>query len=169
MSRTARHGLGGWIAKQNGGLWFGLAFLAFAAIYFWNSLGLTYQSRLGPGPGMYPRWLGGASILVALAYIGQSLTGQIFLVKDHFPGRAEMKGVSSVVIACIAFIALLGLAGFVPAGVLMVFIVMYRSYRPLQALAWSLAITVATYVVFKVFFSVPFPAGSLFALLAGGK
>lgn len=66
MGRT----LSGWVKRQNAGVWFGVGYLAFSVLFFVVSFDLVYKSKLiGAGPGMYPRWLTGLSIIVALAYI----------------------------------------------------------------------------------------------------
>jgi putative tricarboxylic transport membrane protein len=146
-----------WISRQNAGLWAGLAFLAFSAVFFWMSFDLSYKSRLGAGPGMYPRWLCGLSIVVALAYIWQSCTTQVFRIGDHFPGRRELANVAAIFVSCVVFLLLLNHVGFIVAGTALMFITFWRNYRLWQAAALSVVITLTTWVVFKIFFSVPLP------------
>jgi hypothetical protein len=150
-------GPGGWIKRQNAGLWFGLAFLAFSVLFFRMSFDLAYMSKLGAGPGMYPRWLCGISIVVALAYIWQSCTTQVFRVGDRFPGRRELTNVATIFVSCVVFLLLLNHVGFLVAGSALMFIAFWRNYALWKAIVLSITITVITWVVFKIFFSVPLP------------
>jgi hypothetical protein len=152
-----QRGLVGWITRQNAALWFGMAFLGFSVLFFTMSFGLSYKSRLGAGPGMYPRWLCAISIVVALAYIWQSCTSQVFRIGEYFPGRREMANVATIFVSCLVFLLLLNHVGFMVAGTLLMFITFMRNYPLWKAVALSIGITLACYVVFKIFFSVPLP------------
>ena len=112
VTRGGQSGPDGWIKRQNAGLWFGLAFLAFSVLFFRMSFDLAYMSKLGAGPGMYPRWLCGVSIVVAIAYIWQSCTTQVFRVGDRFPGRRELTNVATIFVSCVVFLLLLNHVGF---------------------------------------------------------
>ena len=112
---------GEFIKRQNAGLWFGILFLAYAVLYFKMSLDIPYQSKLGAGPGMYPRWLAGFSILIALIYIVQSCTHQVFSMGRSFPGKTELFNVFTVFLACMIFLFLLEVVGFNIAGSLLLF------------------------------------------------
>jgi putative tricarboxylic transport membrane protein len=50
----------------------GLAALAVAGVLAYQAAGLTYYTRLGPGPGFFPRWLCGLLALLALAVIARA-------------------------------------------------------------------------------------------------
>jgi hypothetical protein len=146
-----------WIRNQNAGLWFGLVFLAWSIMFFKMSFDISYMSRLGPGPGMYPRWLSGISICVALIYIWQSRTMQVFKMGLCFPGKQELVNVASVFISCLVFIFLLDRAGFNIAGTILLFVMFVRQYKLWQALFLSAGITFVHYFIFKICFSVPLP------------
>lgn len=75
------------VKRQNAGLWFGILFLAYAALFFKMSFDIPYHSKLGAGPGMYPRWLSGFSILIALVYILQPLYSADFFNGKEFEKR----------------------------------------------------------------------------------
>ncbi|MDR2613789.1 MAG: tripartite tricarboxylate transporter TctB family protein, partial [Candidatus Accumulibacter sp.] len=149
--------LSDWVKRQNAGFWFGLCFLAFSVLFFRMSFDLPYQSKLGPGPGMYPRWLSGVAIGVALIYLWQSRTAQIFRIGDCFPGRKALLNVAEIFVSCLVFMFLLNIVGFRVAGSLLLFIVFVRHYKPVSAVALSIGITLICYLIFKVFFSVPLP------------
>jgi hypothetical protein len=156
-THPAQGGPSGWLKRQNAGLWFGLAFLAFSVLFFRMSFDLPYMSKLGAGPGMYPRWLCGISIVVAIAYIWQSCTSQVFRVGDSFPGRRELANVAAIFVSCVVFLLLLDHVGFLIAGTALMFIAFWRNYAVWKAIVLSITITVITWVVFKIFFSVPLP------------
>lgn len=145
------------VKRQNAGLWFGILFLAYAVLFFKMSLDVPYHSKLGAGPGMYPRWLSGFSIFIALVYIIQSCTHQVFSMGRSFPGRKELLNVSMVFVACMIFLFLLDVVGFNIAGSLLLFVMFYRQYKLLHAIFLSVFITFVHYLVFKVCFSVPLP------------
>lgn len=149
--------LSAWVKRQNAGLWFGVGFLSFALLFFRLSFDLSYMSKLGAGPGMYPRWLAGLAVIVALIYIGQSVRGQVFRVGEHFPSRKELINVGSVFLSCLVFLLLLNHVGFIVAGSALMFIMFVRHYRVWQAVLLSLGISLACYILFKVCFSVPLP------------
>jgi putative tricarboxylic transport membrane protein len=50
----------------------GLAALVVAALLGYQAAGLTYSTRLGPGPGFFPRWLCGILALLALGVIARA-------------------------------------------------------------------------------------------------
>lgn len=156
-NEARRKGFSGWVRRQNAGLWFGVGFLAFSILFFKMSFDLPYQSKLGAGPGMYPRWLSGLSIVVALIYIWQSCSIQVFRVGDCFPGRQALLNVATIFFSCLAFLFLLNTVGFIIAGSVLMFITFVRNYRLLPALALSVGITLICYLIFKVCFSVPLP------------
>lgn len=145
------------IKRQNAGLWFGIVFLAYAVLYFKMSFDVPYHSKLGAGPGMYPRWLSGFSIVVALIYIVQSCTSQVFSMGASFPGKKELLNVFAVFVACMIFLFLLDVVGFNIAGSLLLFVMFFRQYKAWHALLLSLLITFVHYLIFKVCFSVPLP------------
>ena len=145
------------VKRQNAGLWFGIAFLAYSVIYFKMSFDVPYHSKLGAGPGMYPRWLSGFSIFIALVYIIQSCTSQVFSMGKSFPGKKELLNVFMVFLACMIFLFLLDVVGFNIAGSLLLFVMFYRQYKLLHAILLSVLITFVHYFVFKVCFSVPLP------------
>ena len=145
------------IKEQNAGLWFGILFLAFSILFFKMSFDIPYHSKLGAGPGMYPRWLSGFSIFIALIYIWQSCTVQIFKAGLSFPGKQELINVASVFISCLIFVFLLDFVGFNIAGSLLLFVMFVRQYKLWHAILLSIGITYIHYFIFKVCFSVPLP------------
>ena len=148
---------GEFIKRQNAGLWFGILFLAYAVLYFKMSLDIPYHSKLGAGPGMYPRWLAGFSIVIALIYIVQSCSRQVFSMGRCFPGKTELFNVFTVFLACLIFLFLLDAVGFNIAGSLLLLVMFCRQYKLVHAILLSLGITFVHYFVFKVCFSVPLP------------
>lgn len=146
-----------WIKKQNAGLWFGILFLAFSILFFVMSFGLAYETKYGAGPGMYPRWLSGISIVIAIIYIWHSCTKNVFTFGKSFPGKSELINVLTIFLSTIVFILLLDKVGFCIAGSLLMFVVFIRNYKLWKAILLSVVITYICFYVFKVFFSVPLP------------
>lgn len=146
-----------WIGNQNAGLWFGLCFLAVSVLFFRMSFDLPYHSKLGAGPGMYPRWLSGISIVIALVYIWQSCAVNVFKIGEYFPGKHELINVGSILLSCLVFLFLLDSVGFIVAGSLLMFLAFVRNYELLPAITLSIALTLICYFVFKICFSVPLP------------
>ena len=149
--------LAAWSRRQNAGLWFGIGFLAFSLLFFVMSFDIPYQTKYGAGPGMYPRWLTGISIVISLIYIWQSCTTQVFLVGKSFPGRKELLNVLSIFLSCIVFMLLLDAVGFNIAGSLLLFVIFIRHYKLWKAIILSIVITFICFYIFKDFFSVPLP------------
>lgn len=147
-----------WIKNQNASLWFGIAFLAYSVLFFTMSFGIPYYAKYGgPGPGMYPRWLFGIAIIIAIIYIWQSIKKQIFKFGQYFPGRKELKNVFSVLLACLLFMFLLNKAGFIISGSLLMFLVFLGHYKWWLNILLSIGITLICFIIFKVCFSIPLP------------
>lgn len=147
----------GKLGNLNISLLFGICFLAYSALYFVKSFDIPYHTKFGPGPAMYPRWLSGISIIIALLYIWQSATKQVFRAKDCLPGKNELINVGSVFVSCLVFLFLLNSVGFNVAGSLLMFVVFIRQYKWWKAVLLSVVITYICFFVFKVLFSVPLP------------
>lgn len=150
-----------WIKLQNAGLWFGILYLLFSVLWFVLSFRLQYYSEFGPGPGMYPRWISGLSIIVAGIYIWKSCTKQIFLMGSSFPAGKELFNVFKIFVACIVFIFLLNIAGFIITGSLFLFVALFKHYKLWQVVIISILVTVILFYLFKVCFSVPLPVTAL--------
>lgn len=146
-----------WIKNQNAGLWFGIGFLLYSIVFFVMSFDIPYQTRFGAGPGMYPRWLSGISIFIAVIYIWQSCTKQVFRFGKYFPGKIELINVALIVVSCIVFMLLLNIVGFNIAGSLLMFVVFFRNYKLWQSVLLSVAITFICFYLFKVVFAIPLP------------
>jgi len=147
-----------WVKNQNAGLWFGIGFLAYSVLFFAMSFTIPYYAKYGgPGPGMYPRWLFGIAIIIAIIYIWQSCKKEVFKFGQYFPGRKELKNVGSVLLACLLFMILLNKAGFIVAGSLLMFAVFFGHYKWWLNIILSIGITFICFVIFKVCFSIPLP------------
>lgn len=145
------------LRNPNISLWFGIGFLAYSLLFFVKSFEIPYHTKFGPGPAMYPRWLSGISIIIAIFYVWQSCTKHIFRAKECLPGKKELLNVASIFASCLVFLFLLNIVGFNIAGSLLMFVVFVRQYKLWQAIALSISITFICFFVFKVLFSVPLP------------
>ena len=91
----------------------GLAALVVAGILGHQAAGLTYYTRLGPGPGFFPRWLCGILALLALALIARA-TWSRDAAASHIalPDRAATRRILLVVAALFAAAMLTTTLGF---------------------------------------------------------
>jgi putative tricarboxylic transport membrane protein len=152
---------------KNVGVWLGSLFLIGAGIMFWNSLSLQYYSDLGPGPGLFPRWLTIALMLLSVLYIIGSLRGEKILWAKVMPKGKDLGNVGLVLVSVILFIVLLSTAGFIIAGSLMLVILLLRSYKWYVAILVSVAASVLLFVVFSYGLDVPLPGGVISDWIGG--
>jgi putative tricarboxylic transport membrane protein len=149
------------------GLCLGFLFLTVSGILFWQSLSLTYSSDLGPGPGLFPRWLSAALMLLSLLYIAGSVRGERIMWSEVMPKGKDLRNVGMVLVAVLIFILLLSPLGFIMSGSIMLVILLIRSYK----WYWTCAIAVGTslflYFVFSTGLDVPLPTGDLWEWIGG--
>ncbi|MEM1484429.1 tripartite tricarboxylate transporter TctB family protein [Oscillospiraceae bacterium PP1C4] len=161
MNNLKAKGLTHWVKRQNAGLWFGIGFLLYSIMFFVMSFGLEYQTKYGPGPGMYPRWLSAISIVVAAVYVWQSCAKNIFRAGECFPCAKELLNVAAIFVSCLVFMFLLDIVGFNIAGSLLLFVVFVRQFKLWQAVALSVVITYICFFIFKICFTIPLPVNAL--------
>lgn len=88
-------------------------FLAFSAFVVWESWNLEYYTKLGPGPGFFPFWLGVAMGGLSLVWLVQ-VSRRPGRAKDgvFLPQRAGIGRILSILAALTALGALMNLLGF---------------------------------------------------------
>jgi putative tricarboxylic transport membrane protein len=152
---------------KNVGVWLGSLFLIGSGIMFWKSLSLSYYSDLGPGPGLFPRWLTIALMALSVLYIIGSLRGEKILWPKVMPKGRDLGNVGLVLVAVVLFIALFETAGFIISGTLMLVILLARSYKWYLALLISAAASVLLFVAFSYGLDVPLPGGTISDWIGG--
>ncbi len=117
-------------------------------------------NELGPQPGYFPFRLGLLLMAAAALLFYQALRTQS---GARFVGRAEFRRVLSVFLPTAALAAVIPLLGcYVPMAVYLAAMMHWHgNYNWLRTVATSLAITVAFYLVFELWFLVPLAKGPI--------
>ncbi len=148
-----------------------LCFVAFSAFVVWESWNLEYYTKLGPGPGFFPLWLGAAMGGLSLVWLvqvsarsGRSKDG-VFLLPRGGIGR-----ILSILAAMVAMGVLMDLLGFqLPMFLFLIFLLRVLGR---QALWLTLVIaflgSVGVYHLFGGYLDVPLPVASVKLLASLG-
>lgn len=133
----------------------------FAAFIFYQSLDFQYYSEFGPGPGFFPRWLGGALMILSLVNIWQSVTKEVVWFRDVLPKSKELLLLVKICVSIALFIVIVPYSGFIIAGTLILFILFYPEYKWYSALGMSVATTVIVFIAFKLLLNIPLPVNAI--------
>jgi hypothetical protein len=131
-----------------------------SGVLFWQSLSLNYYTELGPGPGLFPRWLSVALMLLSVLYIIESLRKRI-VWSEVMPRGKDLFNVSMVLIAVLIFMLLLNWVGFIISGSVMLMILLVRSYKWYWASTIAIGTSMILYFAFSNGLDVPLPTGDL--------
>jgi len=145
---------------RNVGVTVSVFILLFAAFIFYQSFDFEYYGEFGPGPGFFPRWLGGILMVLSLLNIWQSIKGEIVWFSDVMPKGKELKTVLKICGSIILFIVVVPYTGFMIAGTLILFILFYPEYKWYRAIGMSVLTTLVVFVVFKVILHIPLPVNA---------
>ncbi|WP_248925836.1 tripartite tricarboxylate transporter TctB family protein [Paenibacillus hamazuiensis] len=146
--------------KQNLGFYMSLVVMAWSAMIFWQSWELDYYSNLGPGPGLFPRWLSGSLLIVSILYMLGSIRRPI-VWSMAMPKGKDLLHVLMVLVSVAIFILTLDLLGFIISGSLMVTLLLIRSYLWPRAVAIALSACLLIYFTFSEWLEVPLPGGQI--------
>ena len=146
-----------------------LLFMGGSALVVWEALNLEYYSKLGPGAGFFPFWLGllfGALSLVWLVQVSRDSgkpKEETFLPREGGTGR-----ILSILAALAILGGLMNLLGFQLTMFLFLafLLTVLGRQRIAMTLIVALSCSVGVYHVFVRYLDVPLPAAS-FAILAG--
>lgn len=139
-----------------------------------------YWTPLGPGPGFFPRWLGGILIAGGLLWLVQILraaratparhadgtqeaVAQAILVPEDEAPEYSLPTVLAIVVSLCVLAATLEVLGYQLAMFLFVLfhLLVLGRRRLLLSLVLALVCSVGVFVVFTRFLSVPLPASSI--------
>jgi len=142
-----------------------LVLLAFGAAVSFEARKLGIGRVSAPGAGFFPFWLG-VSLLLSSGFL--AVTFLLSAEKKSIEERVLLKGtawhkVVWVVTGVLLYAFLLEPAGYLVATTLLM-IFLFRaseSQRWLSMTVWSVAVTVLTYILFKIWLQVQFPTGFL--------
>lgn len=143
------------------GVGLGGVFLIFSSVLFWQSFSFDYYSDLGPGPGLFPRWLSASLILLSLLYLAGSLRGIQAKWSEVLPKGRDLLNVIIVLVSVLLFMLLLDSAGFIVAGAVMLVVLLARTYKWYIAAAVAIGTSVLLYVAFSLGLDVPLPTGDI--------
>lgn len=139
-----------------------LAFVATAAVVIWDSrrLGIGWGSD-GPESGFFPFYVG----LIMLGAASWTLSGQLRRPGSGgaFVRGPELRRVLEVLIPTAIFVLLVGVIGIYAASFLLMAWFMRRmgGYGLLPILVVGLAVPLACFALFELWFLVPLPKGPL--------
>jgi putative tricarboxylic transport membrane protein len=140
----------------------GLAALVVAAVLGYQAAGLTYYTRLGPGPGFFPRWLCGILALLALSVIARATWSRADgAARIPLPGRHATRQILAVVAALFAVAVVTTTLGFrltMLAFYLAVIGALGR-WRWVETPVLAVLGSFATYYVFVEWLRLPLPVG----------
>lgn len=146
--------------RHNVSFFMSLLLLALSGWMFWQSWSFEYYSSLGPGPGLFPRWLSGSFLLLALLYMLGTLRRPI-LWSEVMPKGKDLRQVLAVPAAAAGFVVAVSWLGFVATGFLMTALLLALSYSWPRAAAIALSVNLLIYWVFSGWLDVPLPTGRL--------
>jgi putative tricarboxylic transport membrane protein len=141
-----------------------LCFVVFSALVVWGSLNLEYYTKLGPGAGFFPLWLGvamGALSLVWLVQVsrrhGKSST------QASLPGRAGITRILAIVGSLTTAALVMNLLGFQVAMFLLLLFLLSVLGRQSLWLTTIIALagSVGVYRVFVAYLDVQLPVASV--------
>jgi putative tricarboxylic transport membrane protein len=142
----------------------GLGFVALSAFVVWESWDLEYYTKLGPGPGFFPLWLGVVMGALSLAWLAQVFRGKGGPENAAvLPERAGIVRILSTLAALAALAGLMNLLGF--QLTMFLFLVFLLKGLGRQALWVTLVVallgSVGVYHLFGAYLDVPLPAAKV--------
>ena len=142
----------------------GLAALVVAALLGYQAAGLPYYTRLGPGPGFFPRWLCGILALLALGVIARA-TWSRDEAASHIPlpDRPAARRILVVVAALVTVALVTTTLGFrlTMLGFYLTVIGALGRWRWVETPVLAVLGSFATYYVFVQWLRLPLPVGIL--------
>ena len=139
----------------------GLAALLVAVVLGYQAAGLTYYTRIGPGPGFFPRWLCGILALLALVVIARATWRRTPGRPFPCPIGKRPPRILAVVAALIAVAALTTTLGFrltMMAFYLAVIAVLGR-WRWIETPVLAVLGSFVTFYLFVEWLKLPLPVG----------
>ncbi len=139
-----------------------LLLVAFGAYFTAVAFELSYFQRITPGPGFFPRWVGGLFTVMAALLFVATLRGHEDL-ESSWPDRSGWVNVGVTVGVLALSILLFNTLGYVLATLILMLVTMAALGRHrLPVLVGVSAITsVGTYLLFSTWLRVPLPRGIL--------
>ncbi len=141
-----------------------LCFIIFSALVVWGSLDLEYYTKLGPGAGFFPLWLGVAMGALSLVWLVQVFrrTGKPPKTAS-LPDRSGIVRILAIIASLVAAALVMNLLGFQVAMFLLLIFLLFVLGRQSVWLTVIIALagSVGVYRVFVTTLDVQLPAASL--------
>ena len=141
-----------------------VCFVIFSALVVWGSLSLEYYTKLGPGAGFFPLWLGVAMGGLSLVWLVQvsRRTGKP-PSPASFPERAGSVRILAIIASLVGAALVMNFLGFqVAMFLLLVFLLLVLGRQSVWlTVIIALAGSVGVYRVFVTTLDVQLPASSL--------
>jgi putative tricarboxylic transport membrane protein len=139
----------------------GLIALLAALFLGYHAAGLTYYTRIGPGPGFFPRWLCGVLALLALAVIARAIWSKDPGTPIPVPDRQGALRILAVVAALSAVAALTTTLGFRPTMMAfhLVVIAALGRWRWVETPVLAVLGSFVTFYLFVEWLKLPLPVG----------
>jgi putative tricarboxylic transport membrane protein len=141
-----------------------VCFMAFAGFVMWESIQLEYYTKLGPGPGFFPFWLGAVFGGIGLAWLVQvSLPAGRPAERAFLPDRGGILRILAILVAMVAVIGFLNVLGFqLTMFLFLVFLLkILGQQRFWLTIVTALLGSVGVYRLFGGYLDVQLPAASL--------
>ena len=119
-----------------------------------------YSSAIGPGPGFFPVWISGILMVLSILYIVESVREKNES-EESWPTKKSLKGILFIMMSLFLFVLLFSLAGFILAGVVMMYLLFYKEYKWYTNLSMSVGITFLIYGIFNYLLEVHLPSGGI--------
>lgn len=145
---------------KNAGVLSGIVIFFVGCLFFWGSLGLSYSSEIGPGPGLFPFWLSLILIVITPFYIWEAIKKDVFLFADVIPRGKQFKTLFGIVISPLVFMVIVPFTGFCIAGIVLMLMLLLRYYKWYLALSISVVSSIAIFLLFQIFLDVPLPVNA---------
>lgn len=143
---------------NNAGVWAGMVLLAYAATILYQSLSLDYATRLGPGPGFFPLWLSVILILLTIAYIWDSVKGEVTRMSDILPkDKRARDNILLTLGGLFVFPLVVEFLGFIVSGSILLFIMCIREFKWYTSLGMAIGISCLLFFVFQSLLGVTLP------------
>lgn len=144
-----------------------------AIIFLFGALVVFDSYRLGarwgddgPQPGYFPFYVGMLVCLSAATILARALRNPA-LAGESFVSREELKKILTVLAPTIVYVGLIAYLGFYVASTVYIAYFMWHlgKYSWIKILPVAIGVSVAFFLIFETWFSVPLPKGPLEAAL----
>lgn len=144
-----------------------LLFMALSCVVMWDShkIGSAWASD-GPQAGYFPFYIGLIMFIASLGTLVQAIITKTPNL-ETFVEKSQLKMVLAVLVPTAVYVALIPFLGLYVAGAIFIafFMVAIGKYNILKAIPVAIAVPLALFVLFEIWFLIPLPKGPLEAAL----